>query len=213
MSEGMTVAVGLPDLSTVDAPRYANIVHISSTPYDFRITFSLLTTPHEQRGQAGGVSDLPFANLTPQAVAEVVLPAGAVESVVELLRAEMDRFVERFGPPRPDFRQGGRPALGRRWCTSARRLRGRLQPPEERSRSTPTIRSGPAPRSSSTPPRSTPATATYGNDRVGFSATGSIDRDEFGLTWDAAIEGGGLVVSNTIRLTADAEFIRRPPSG
>ena len=53
----------------------------------------------------------------------------------------------------------------------------------------------------------------YGNDRVGFSATGSIDGDEFGLTWNAALEGGGLVVSNTIRFAADAEFIRQPPPG
>jgi hypothetical protein len=38
-------------------------------------------------------------SLTPKAVVQVVLPAAAMDSVVELLRAELDRFVERFGPP------------------------------------------------------------------------------------------------------------------
>ena len=48
----------------------------------------------------------------------------------------------------------------------------------------------------------------FGNDRIGFFAAGSIDRDDFGLTWNAALEGGGLVVSNNVRFTIDAEFTR-----
>lgn len=48
----------------------------------------------------------------------------------------------------------------------------------------------------------------WGNARMGFSATASIDRTEFGLTWNAAIEGGGLVVGDKVKLAIDAEFIK-----
>lgn len=67
MDRPMTLAVRAPDLSTVGEPDYANIVHVSYTPYDFRVTFSLLMTPHEQGAPAPGA-------LTPRAVREVVLP-------------------------------------------------------------------------------------------------------------------------------------------
>ena len=45
-----------------------------------------------------------------------------------------------------------------------------------------------------------------------LNPAGSIDRDDFGLTWNAALEGGGLVVSNNLRFVVDAEFTR-PGSG
>lgn len=48
----------------------------------------------------------------------------------------------------------------------------------------------------------------YGKVRMGFSATTTIDRSEFGLTWNAALEGGGLVVGDKVKLTIDAEFIK-----
>jgi polyisoprenoid-binding protein YceI len=52
----------------------------------------------------------------------------------------------------------------------------------------------------------------YGNDRIGFSATGSVDRSEFGLTWNAAMEGGGLVLGDRLKINIDAEFTRQPGS-
>jgi hypothetical protein len=95
--------VGLPDLTTATPPVYANVAHTSFTPYDFRITFSLLTLPHDQApGPARGPDVI---SLTPRAVAQVVLPAAAMDSVVELLRAELGRFVEQFGPPQPTLTQ------------------------------------------------------------------------------------------------------------
>lgn len=51
----------------------------------------------------------------------------------------------------------------------------------------------------------------WGNYRMGFTATGAIDRSEFGLTWNAALEGGGLVVGDRIKMTIDAEFTK--PAG
>jgi polyisoprenoid-binding protein YceI len=50
----------------------------------------------------------------------------------------------------------------------------------------------------------------YGLDRMGFSATTGIDRSEFGLTWNAAMEGGGLVLSDRMKAAVDAEFTRKP---
>jgi polyisoprenoid-binding protein YceI len=52
----------------------------------------------------------------------------------------------------------------------------------------------------------------WGNDRIGFTATSVIDRSKFGLTWNTAMEGGGLVVGDRVKLSTDAEFIR-PPAG
>jgi polyisoprenoid-binding protein YceI len=43
--------------------------------------------------------------------------------------------------------------------------------------------------------------------RIGFEATAKIDRREFGVAWQDEIPGGGVVVSNDIDLTLDAEAI------
>ena len=48
----------------------------------------------------------------------------------------------------------------------------------------------------------------WGGERVGFSATGKIDRREFGLTWNQALETGGVLVSNDIRLAIEAEAVK-----
>lgn len=49
----------------------------------------------------------------------------------------------------------------------------------------------------------------WGNQRLGFSATGEINRDEFGVTWNAAIEAGGVVVGPKIKLEIEAEAVRQ----
>jgi hypothetical protein len=98
-SQSHDLAVGLPDLSMAAAPVYANVAHTTFTPYDFRVTFSLLTVPHDQ--PSGSLASIAALALQPRAVAQVVLPAGAVVSLVDLLRAEFDRYVEQFGPPPP----------------------------------------------------------------------------------------------------------------
>jgi polyisoprenoid-binding protein YceI len=46
--------------------------------------------------------------------------------------------------------------------------------------------------------------------RVGASATGKINRKDFGLTWNRAIEAGGVTVSEEVALTIDVEFVNRP---
>jgi polyisoprenoid-binding protein YceI len=43
---------------------------------------------------------------------------------------------------------------------------------------------------------------------VSFSATTRIDRRDFGLTWNAALEAGGVLVSNEIRIAIEAQAVR-----
>ena len=47
----------------------------------------------------------------------------------------------------------------------------------------------------------------YGGIRAGFSATTSINRQDFGVTWNAAIEGGGVVVADRVDITLDIEAV------
>lgn len=46
----------------------------------------------------------------------------------------------------------------------------------------------------------------WGNERAGFSATGKIDRRDFGLTYNQALETGGVLVGNDLKLTIDVEL-------
>jgi polyisoprenoid-binding protein YceI len=46
----------------------------------------------------------------------------------------------------------------------------------------------------------------WGNFRAAFSATTKIDRREFGLTWNQALETGGVVVGDEIKISIDVEL-------
>ncbi|MFI7019399.1 YceI family protein [Streptomyces sp. NPDC050164] len=48
----------------------------------------------------------------------------------------------------------------------------------------------------------------WGNDRAVFSAHGKIDREDWGLTWNMALETGGILVSKEIELSLEIEAIR-----
>jgi polyisoprenoid-binding protein YceI len=48
----------------------------------------------------------------------------------------------------------------------------------------------------------------WGGERVSFSATTKLDRRDFGLTWNAALESGGVLVSNEIKIHIEAQAIR-----
>lgn len=47
----------------------------------------------------------------------------------------------------------------------------------------------------------------YGNTRAGFSATTTINRHDFGVSWNAAIEGGGVVVGDKVTINIEAEAV------
>ncbi len=49
----------------------------------------------------------------------------------------------------------------------------------------------------------------YGNERAGFSATAVINRDDFGVSFNAALDTGGLVVSKKITLEIESEIVKR----
>jgi polyisoprenoid-binding protein YceI len=48
----------------------------------------------------------------------------------------------------------------------------------------------------------------YGQTKAGFEVTGSINRKDFNLTWNAITEAGSIVVSDTIKLVIDLQFIK-----
>ena len=49
----------------------------------------------------------------------------------------------------------------------------------------------------------------WGNLRVGFLADAEIDREEFDITWNQALEAGGFLVGRGVRVEIDVEAIRR----
>jgi polyisoprenoid-binding protein YceI len=53
------------------------------------------------------------------------------------------------------------------------------------------------------------AKSPWGQEVIGFAATGEIDREAFGMTWNAALETGGVLVGKKIKLEIEAEAIRQ----
>ena len=48
----------------------------------------------------------------------------------------------------------------------------------------------------------------WGNTRLGLSATTKINRKEFGLVWNTALETGGFLVGDDVTITLDIQFIK-----
>lgn len=48
----------------------------------------------------------------------------------------------------------------------------------------------------------------YGMERIAFSAGTEIDREDFGLTWNQALETGGLIVGKKVRISLEVEAVR-----
>jgi polyisoprenoid-binding protein YceI len=48
----------------------------------------------------------------------------------------------------------------------------------------------------------------YGNQRIGAHASTKIKRSDFGMTWNAALETGGIVVGDEVKITLDASLIK-----
>lgn len=51
-------------------------------------------------------------------------------------------------------------------------------------------------------------TDPWGTQRAGFSASTKINRTDFGLTWNAALETGGVAVGDEVTITIDVELLR-----
>jgi polyisoprenoid-binding protein YceI len=55
---------------------------------------------------------------------------------------------------------------------------------------------------------SAPGKDPWGNTRIGLSATTKINRKDFGLGWNAALETGGFLVGEEVSITLDVQFIK-----
>ncbi len=53
------------------------------------------------------------------------------------------------------------------------------------------------------------ATDPWGNTKAGFTLSGKINRTDFGLTWNAALETGGVMVSEEVRILGELQFVKQ----
>lgn len=49
----------------------------------------------------------------------------------------------------------------------------------------------------------------YGNIKAGFTVDGKINRKDFGLTWNAATEAGGILVGEDLRIQAEIQLVKQ----
>jgi polyisoprenoid-binding protein YceI len=49
----------------------------------------------------------------------------------------------------------------------------------------------------------------WGNTKIGVSGSTKIKRKEFGLTWNAALEAGGVLVGDDVSITLDVQFVKQ----
>lgn len=49
----------------------------------------------------------------------------------------------------------------------------------------------------------------WGNEKAGFEAHGSISRSEYGLTWNAALETGGVLVADQVQISLDIQATKQ----
>lgn len=52
-------------------------------------------------------------------------------------------------------------------------------------------------------------TDPWGNERVGFSASGKINRQDWGLTYGKVMEGGGLLIGNMVEINLEVEGVKQ----
>lgn len=56
-----------------------------------------------------------------------------------------------------------------------------------------------------------PVKDPWGNQRVAVGATTKINRQDFGVKWNATMDNGGLVVGDEVNITIDAEMVKSAP--
>jgi len=50
---------------------------------------------------------------------------------------------------------------------------------------------------------------TWGVEKAGFSIEGKINRKDWGLNWNAALETGGVLVSDEVKVSGELEFLKQ----
>jgi polyisoprenoid-binding protein YceI len=53
-----------------------------------------------------------------------------------------------------------------------------------------------------------PAKDPWGQEKVSAELTGAISRADFGLTWNVALEAGGFLVSDQVKLSVDVQAVK-----
>ena len=48
----------------------------------------------------------------------------------------------------------------------------------------------------------------WGNTKAGFSFEGKIKRSDFGLNWNAALEAGGVMVSDEVKIAGELQYVK-----
>ena len=56
---------------------------------------------------------------------------------------------------------------------------------------------------------SAPQKDPWGSTRIGIEASTKINRKDFGLNWNAALEAGGFMVGDEVSITLDVEFVKQ----
>ncbi len=49
----------------------------------------------------------------------------------------------------------------------------------------------------------------WGNEKAGFSLSGKINRKDWGLNWNAALETGGVLVGDEVKINAEVQFVKQ----
>lgn len=49
----------------------------------------------------------------------------------------------------------------------------------------------------------------WGNEKAGFSIEGKINRKDWGLNWNAALETGGVLVSEEVKIAGELQFVKQ----
>lgn len=49
----------------------------------------------------------------------------------------------------------------------------------------------------------------WGNEKAGFSVEGKINRKDWGLSWNAALETGGVLVSEEVKIAGEIQFVKQ----
>jgi polyisoprenoid-binding protein YceI len=50
---------------------------------------------------------------------------------------------------------------------------------------------------------------TWGNEKAGFSLSGKINRKNWGLNWNAALESGGVLVGDEVKINAEVQLVKQ----
>ena len=53
-----------------------------------------------------------------------------------------------------------------------------------------------------------PSKDPWGNQRLGFSLDGELEREKWGLTWNQALEAGGVLVAKKVKITIEAQLVQ-----